>query len=90
MEYAKTNINNLSNDQALDKLEELQQLFKRYKQKTEQLQYYKKVHKGAEISDFVKTIQTDVDNMNPHVKQIVKVYYFIIMSLNDGKHHQQK
>ena len=67
MEYAKTNINNLSNDQVLDKIEELQQLFRRYKQKTEQLQYYKEnVQKGAEISDSVK----DIVHKKPKTKVI--------------------
>ena len=77
MEYAKTNINNLSNDQVLDKIEELQQLFRRYKQKTEQLQYYnEKAQKGAKISDSVKDIQTEVDKMNPHVKENSDILLF--------------
>ena len=77
MEYAKTNINNLSNDQVLDKIEELQQFFRRYKQKTEQLEYYKdKLLKGAEISDSVRDIQNDVNNMNPHVKENHEVLLF--------------
>ena len=77
MEYAKTNINNLSNDQVLDKIEELQQFFRRYKQKTEQLEYYKdKLLKGAEISDSVRDIQNDVNNMNPHLKENHEVLLF--------------